>query len=112
MAPVERVDAGHVSVVQFEVEDVEVVPNALRVDRLGDGDEAALEVSAQDDLDHALFVLARELLQGGVGENPALGDGAPRLGDDALRLVEGPQLLLLHIGVQLDRVDSGDDAAA
>lgn len=75
MAPVERVDAGHVSVVQFEVEDVEVVPNALRVDRLGDGDEAALEVSAQDDLDHALFVLARELLQGGVGENPALAMG-------------------------------------
>ena len=40
-------------------------------------------------------------------DRPTGGEGAPRLGEDPVLRVEGPQLGLLEVRVQLDLVDGG-----
>ncbi len=90
---------------QLEVEDVEVLLDALRRDRLGDHDVAELQMPADHDL------AARAPVRLGIGEDrrilehETLRERAPSLGDDPELLVLAAQTLLLEVGMQLDLVD-------
>ena len=59
---VEGGDLLHVGLRQGEVEDVEVVAEVLRAGAARHGDDAALQVPAQDDLRRALAVSLRDAL--------------------------------------------------
>src|SRR5258708_6896561 len=58
LVPVQRADRGDVLAREPEVEDVEVLPDPVRVDGLGEEDIAALNVPAQHDLSRGLAGLA------------------------------------------------------
>jgi hypothetical protein len=63
-AGVHRSDAGHLVVGECEVEDVDVLGDAVGPDRFRDDDDAALDEPAQDDLGDGLAECA---LEEGVG---------------------------------------------
>ena len=65
-AQVEGVDPRQLLRAQLEIEDVDVLSDAPRVDRLRDRRAALLEVLAQHDLRGALAHLCREALEDGV----------------------------------------------
>src|SRR4051794_29223619 len=90
---------------ELEVPELEVLLDALRSDRLGEHDVADLDVPAQHDLPGRPAVSLGDLGDHGVVEHLALGQRAPRLGDDAQLLVLAPQLTLLQVGMELDLVD-------
>src|SRR5215218_3939969 len=82
-ALVERVDRGDLLGGQREVEDVEVLGDAVRLDRLGDRAEAVLDVPAQDDLRRGLAVLGRQIGDDRVGQRAARLIGAGHVDEDA-----------------------------
>ena len=102
---------------EVEVEDVEVLGDAVRLVRLRDG-RASLQVPAQHDLGGVLPCSLGDpaddrVLQGaGVLAVAVEGDAAdrrPGLGQDAVLGVEGLHLGLLEVGVHLDLVDRRHD---
>src|SRR4051812_6478256 len=113
---VERVDRRDLLGREREVEDVEVLADAVRLDRLGDRAESVLDVPAQDDLCGGLAVLGREMGDDRIGQRTTRLVGAghvdqdaaerrPCLGDDAELGVNRAQRALLEVRVQLDLVD-------
>ena len=81
VALIEGGDLVHVVIGEREVEDVEVLRHPIRVDRLGDDDDVALDQPAQHDLGDGLAVLLADAGQKRVGEQPvlALRERSPRL---------------------------------
>src|SRR6188472_459724 len=72
VARVERIDRTHLRIRQGEVEDVEVLLEALAAHRLGEHDEALLQVPAQHDLGRSLLVGGRRILDRGDAEQVVL----------------------------------------
>ena len=112
-----RADAAHLVGCQFEVEDVVVLGNVGGIGRVGDGDGAALQMPAKQDLIGRLVVspcntgnhlVLRERLDARAATTegePGFEDGA-HLGDvcfHAAALVIGMRLVLQHSGL-----DGGD----
>ena len=110
LVAVEGGDAGHLVVGELEVEHVEVRGDALDVVGLGDGHDAALDLPPQGGLHGVLAVGRTDLGEHRVVGDLAPGDGAPRLGDDAVEVVEVAHLVLLEVRVQLDLVQHRDHA--
>ena len=111
LAGVERLDGGHLVLAEVEVEDVEVLLDPLRRDRLGDDDVAELQVPADDDLRRASCRAPRRSPTiAGSSSTCALGQRAPRLGHDPAVGVLAAQAGLLQARVQLDLVDRRGDA--
>jgi hypothetical protein len=109
---------------QREVEDVDVLGDAVGLDRLRDRAEAVFDVPAKDDLRRGLAVLGREVGDTRVGRWAAgyvagAGHGdedaaerRPSLGDDAQLGVDLPESGLGEVRVQLDLVDPRHDVRA
>src|SRR5215472_6703397 len=110
-ATVERLDRGHVTGGEREVEYVDVLPDPRRSDRLRNDDVSQLDVPAQDDLRRGLAVPARQRGDHRVSEDIPLGQRTPRLRHDAVRPVERTYLLLLESRMQLHLIDRGHDPA-
>ena len=103
---------------ELEVEDVEVLGDAVRLGRLRDDRAALLQVPAQHHLRRRLAVRLGDLADDRVLEGAAVaavaveGDAAdrrPRLGEDAVLGAERLDLALLEVGVHLDLVDRRHD---
>src|SRR5215207_3016321 len=82
-ALVERVDRCDLLGGQREVEDVEVLGDAVRLDRLRDRAEAVFDVPAQDDLGRGLAVLGREIGDDRIGQRATRLVGARHVDQDA-----------------------------
>ena len=115
------VDVLHLLLSQTEVEDLSVLLNPGRSDRLGDDDDAPLDLPAEDDLGRALAVLAGDVFQLGVVQQADvawLGPGPVRRaerrvgcdGDPSLP-AEVQEFGLAEVGVALNLVGDGLDAA-
>src|SRR3954471_7135854 len=104
----QRRQSGHLRVSQLDVEHVDVLRDPLLVRRLRDDDATELDVPAQHDLRGGLVVFLRDAGHDRIVEQPvAAPERAPRLGDDAVPVVELARLLLREPRVQLDLVDRG-----
>ena len=98
-------------VVEFDEQRAEVLDDALRRHRLGDGDQAVLPVPGQHDLSRRRVVLRRERDQQRVLQQAlARTQRRPRLRDDLVRCVQLPQRLLRQVRRELDLVDHRHDA--
>src|SRR3954451_14832604 len=95
----------HVRAGQLEVEDVEVLLNPRARDRLPEHNVATLDVPAQCDLRRRLALRFGDPHDRGVVEHLPLGDGRPRLGGDAVLGVEGTNLLVGQVRMDLHLVD-------
>ena len=111
VADVQPGDLHHVLIAEGKVPDGNVLLHALSVDGLGDDGDAPLDVPTQSHLGGALAVLLTDPGQHGMRKDAvvALGEGAPCLGVDAVRLHERQGVLLLEEGVELHLVDGGPD---
>src|SRR5215218_6966547 len=94
---------------QREVEDIEVLGDAVRLDRLRDRAEAAFDVPAQDDLRRGLAVLGREIGDDRIGQRATRLVGARHVDQDAVerrpRLGQDGQLGVgLAHGEWIDRI--------
>src|ERR1700723_762692 len=79
---VQRADLGYVTARELEVEDVEVLPDPGRGDRLRENDVAALDVPAQHDLGRGLADPLGDRDDDGVIKHQALPDRGPGLDGD------------------------------
>src|SRR5690349_7868941 len=86
LAAVQGVDLGDLVVAQLEVEQPDVLLDALGRRRLREHDAAALDVPAQRDLRGGPADLVGDGGDDRVVEDAALRDRRPRLGRDAVRL--------------------------
>ena len=120
-AGVEPVDGGHLVGGELEVEDVEVLGDALGLGGLRDDRPSVLQAPAQHDLGGALAVRLGDLADHRVLEGAGVlavaveGDPAdrrPGLREDAVLGAEGLDLRLDEVGVHLDLVDRRDDLGA
>src|SRR6187200_679756 len=122
-AGVQGIDRRDLLGLQREVEDPEVLRDAVRLDRLRDRTEPMLDVPAQDGLRRGLAVLGSELGDDRIGQRAAglIGAGhvdedaaewRPRLGNDAQLGVRLAQRGLREVRVQLDLVDRRHDVGA
>ena len=121
-ALVEGVQGGELLRREFEVEDVEVLRDALRAHGLGDRRASLLQVPPQHHLRWRLAVrlgdiLDRRVVKGATGAPVAPVDGDPA--DRRPRLCHGPlglvlplDVRLLEVGVDLDLVDGRHDLRA
>src|SRR5919206_895607 len=118
LAGLQPVDGGHLVGVELEVEDVDVLGDALGLHGLGDDRAAVLGPPAEHDLGRRLAVRLRDaadhriLQRRGVAAVAVEGDAAdrrPRLREDAVLLAEGLNVGLGEVGVLLDLVDGRDD---
>src|SRR4051794_3089678 len=110
--PVQRRQDSHLAIVQSEVEDGQVLADALRTHRLGDHDDTALQVPAQDDLRRCPGVRRRDGLDlRPVQQSLTATERAPRLRHDAEAGMGGAELVLRKAWMQFDLVDRGDDVA-
>src|SRR3954468_3002613 len=106
----QRRQSGHLRVSQLDVEHVDVLRDPLLARRLRDDDATELDVPAQHDLRGGLVVRLGDAGHDRVVEQPvASPERAPRLGDDAVPVVELARLLLREPRVQLDLVDRRHD---
>ncbi len=102
--------SSHLTVVELEVEHLEVLPDALGGHGFRDRHIAELQVPAKHDLSRGLAVRLRHGVDRRVLEQPLpLADRAPGLGRDLVLAVVRAQLVLRKAWVQLDLVDSRDD---
>ena len=96
----------HVGLVELEIEDVDVLANSVGVNRLGDHHIAELNVPAQHHLPRRTGLAASDVEDVRIFQQPlALPERPPRFGQDAVRGVELPQLLLREFRVQLHLVN-------
>ena len=96
--------------VEREVEHVEILAHARRAHRLGDDDQAVLQMPAQDHLGDGAAVLLRQRREQRIAEQRALAERAPRLDRDAAGGAFRAQRRLLERRVALDLVDRGNDS--
>jgi hypothetical protein len=94
---------------QLEVEDLDVLLDALRGDRLGEDDIAALDMPAQHDLGRGLADPASNRLDRRIVEDAALSERRPGFDGDLVLGAEPAQLVLGQVGIDLDLVDRRGD---
>ena len=111
VASVEGRELVHVGPVELEVEDVPVLVQPLGFRRLGDRDEAELDVPPEHDLRRRPGVTTRQLDDRGVREEvTARADRRPALGHDPVLFVEPPLLGPARHRIQVDLVHVRRDA--
>ena len=99
-------DIGHVLIVEFESSQVKVLALTLRVQGLRDGHIAILKMPTQNGLHHRNTMLGGDTLQVRIAQHlVGTAQRAPRLSDDAMRVVVGQLFVLLEVRMQLDLVD-------
>src|SRR6185437_3625861 len=86
-------------------EQIEVLADPLRRDRLWDHDVAELKMPAEDRLCRGLSMGSGDTGDRVVVQHGTLCERAPGLGCDSVLLVPGAQLALLHLRMELDLVD-------
>src|SRR5215469_10967234 len=94
---------------QLEVEDVDVLPDPVPGDRLGEHDVASLDVPAQDNLSRGLAGSLGDGLYGRVAEDTSPPQRSPALDRDLMFGAEGAHLVLGQVRVLLDLIDRRDD---
>src|SRR5919107_3856970 len=101
---VERGDLFHIAGVEFEVEELEVLPQARWRHRLREHDVATLNVPPQNDLRRRLAHVISDPGDGGIVEHLALRYWRPRFGGDAVILSVFSHGFVGEVGVYLDLV--------
>lgn len=110
-AGVERRDRGHVLVVEFKVEDVEILPHTFDMNRFRNYDHPALHEPAECHLSHAFAVFVTDSFEHWIGEEvvAAFGQWSLRhyLSAGFFHIFLSLDLLVEHVG--LDLIDHRSD---
>src|SRR5271157_3138800 len=104
---IERVDASHIVGVEMEVERSDVLPQALGTHGFRNGDQAVVEMPANDDLRRGLPMLRGDLDDHRLAEVSAASERTPGFRLDPSPVMELSKRLLLKARMELDLIDRG-----
>ena len=111
LSAIEFRDLRHLGIGEFEIEDVEVIPDVIYIPASGDDGESHLNVPPEDDLCGALAVLLSQFCEDGLRHQSAVpvSERIPAHDLDVVLIKERTEILLREIRVCFHLDELGDD---